>query len=281
MSTGNDSPQLPTPLESCLLIEYRLSSKAKLKDHVNATQLFEQVHEPGSLATGIEMIISNRVETCIFGPSLKPEKIAEFITSSQNIRTSSQCAFMVFQASTRQASIPGAHAVLEFPCSQPHFNVGIVTALVGANGGTLPASRRTDPKTKRPISLKERLSWLEYPGQPGKAEESSATPQAVWPKSLLAAVTKNLPLLYNSLLDVHPFNLKFRSDGTPTEFTVNIIRNVIAGSFRNTEGVQSMTRFKEALEVLLYRWVQRGTAQGRAEADFILRREIRDCLRVE
>jgi hypothetical protein len=266
------------PLGSCLIVDYRLSSRTRLKEHISSTQLFEQIHEPGSLAIGLEMVTKRRVETCIFGPSVKPERIQEFIVNSQMSGESTKCAFLVFQSRDRREEVSGAHAVMEFPCSQPHFNVGIVKALATANGGSLPASRRTDPFTGKPISLKERLSRLEYPGQEKKRTETEQVEIKPWPPQLVQAVSQHTSTLYDNLLAVHPFNLKFRMDGNPSEFTVNSIRNVIDNSFEEIAGEAEMERFKQALEPVLWRWVKRGTMQGRAAADFVLRRELRDLL---
>jgi hypothetical protein len=269
------------PLGSCLLVDYRLSSRSRLKEHISTTELFEEIHEPGSLAIGLEMVSKRRVETCIFGPSVKPERIQEFIEHSRMSGESSTCAFLVFQSRERREDVVGAHAVLEFPCSQPLFNVGMVKALAGANGGTLPPPRRTDPLTGKPISLKERLAKLEYPGQEKKVAEAEKVEVKPWPPELVHAVSVQLPVLYDNLLQVHPFNLKFRMDGSPSEFTLNAIANVIELSFAELHKVPEIERFLSALEPLLYRWVKRGTLQGRAAADFVLRRELRDCLRME
>lgn len=276
------------PLESCLLVDYRLSSRTRLKEYIHSTQLFETVHEPGSLTIGLEMVASQQIETCIFGPSVKPEKINEFILNTQISGLSTKCAFLAFQSRERGGTVFGAHAVLEFPCPQPNFNIGIVKALAGANGGKIPESKRTNPITGKPISLKASLAQLEFPGHERKVPiaaervtEGPLPPAQPWSGELIKVVVQNIPELFDKLGQIQPFNLKFRSNGTPTEFTSNILRDVIETTFNNMISIPDIEPFKEALQTLLLGWVKRGTTQGRAAADFVLRRELRDCLESE
>jgi hypothetical protein len=40
-----------------------------------------------------------------------------------------------------------------------------------------------------------------------------------------------------------------------------------------------MPRFQESFAKLLENWIRRGTSQGRAAADYELKKELRDCLK--
>jgi hypothetical protein len=266
------------PLESCLLVDYRLSSRTEIKDRISSTQLYGAVHEPNSLKACLDMVRRQRVETCVFGPSVKSDVIQDFIDTAQMSEGSVKCAFVVFRAKDKQEEIRGAHSVVDFPCQQANFNAGLVRALVSANGGVLPVSQRIDVDTGRPVSVKERLLKLEYPAQVPWGGSDAGTTSDIWPRALIDVVMKQVPNLYDHLLRVHPFNLKFRTDGTPSEFTIGVIRDVIEDTFPNCDDVPSMARFKDVLEPLLYRWVERGTLEGRAAANFVLQRDIRRCL---
>jgi hypothetical protein len=282
MNIINTTDLVSAPLESCLLVDYRLSSRTRLREFIHSTQIFKRVHEPGSLTLGLEMVSDLRVETCIFGPSVRAEKIQDFIINTKASPGSKDCAFLVFQPRERREDVSGAHAVVEFPCMQPNFNVGIVRALAEANGGTLPESRRVNPVTGKPISLKATLARLDFSGrerQQGSMEGSGEGAQPQWTRQLIEAVVRCSHTLYGALLDVKPFNLRFRSDGEPSEFTVNTVRNIIDQTFVEFVDVPDMELFKEALQPLLFQWAKRATLQGRAAADFVLKRELLHCLR--
>jgi hypothetical protein len=233
------------------------------------------------LTIGLEMVTNQQVETCIFGPSVKPEKIQEFITNAHLFGKSTQCAFLVFQQRDRREDVAGAHAILEFPCTRPLFNAGIVKALAEANGGSLPVSRRNDPTTGQPILLKEQLRKLDFPGHPAKVSketDKSHIPTKPWSRELIQVAVERYPRLYTHLVELHPFNLKFRADGSPSEFTSGKIQEVIADTFAETDDIADMPRFKGTLEKLLQNWLKRGSSQGRATADFLLKKELRQCL---
>ncbi len=278
MESLNTLHNSAAPLESCLLVDYRLSSRTEIKERISSTNLYSKVYEPNSLKTCLDMVRRQRVETCIFGPSVKSDVIQDFIDTAQMSEDSSKCAFVVFRSKERKEAIRGAHAVVDFPCQQPSFNAGLVRALVSANGGVLPVSQRIDLSTGKPVSVKESLLKLEYPAQTPWGANETFTSSDIWPRALIDVVMKQVPNLYDHLLRVHPFNLKFRTDGTPSDFTISVIREVIEDTFPDCDDVPSMDRFKNVLEPLLYRWVERGTLEGRAAANFVLQRDIRRCL---
>jgi len=233
------------------------------------------------LTLGLEMVSDLRVETCIFGPSVRSEKIQDFIINTKASPGSKDCAFLVFQSRERREDVSGAHAVVEFPCMQPNFNVGIVKALVEANGGSLPEGRRVDPMTGKPISLKATLARLDFSGhEPRQSVMTDAREEArpQWTRQLIETVVRCSHKLYGALLEVKPYNLKFKFGGEPSEFTVNVVRDIIEQTFAGVRDVPDLERFKDVLQQLLLQWAKRASLQGRAAADFVFKRELRNCL---
>jgi len=270
------------PLDSCLLVDYRLCSRTRIRDFIRSTQLFDKVHEPGSLIRGLEMVSALRIETCVFGPSVKTEKIQEFIANTKLSEWSKDCAFVVFQSRDGREDVSGAHVVIESPCAQPTFNAGLVKALVEANGGSVPVSQRVDPTTGRPVSLKAALEMLELSEnentETGRANAQEGTTQH-WTRQLVETVVRCCPKLHAGLLQLLPFSLNFRSNGEPSDCTVNAVRDLIHHTFAGVDDVPDLERFKGFLEPMLFQWIKRSTLQGRAAADFVLKRELRNCLK--
>jgi hypothetical protein len=269
-----------TPLEACLLVDYRLGSRTKLKEYIAATQIFALIYEPGSLGLSLPMIAAQHVDTCIFGPSIKAERIKEFILSTQLRGESKLCAFIAFRAKGNRDDISNAHVVLDFPQNQQHFNVGLVRAITASNNGTIPNIERIDPVSGKLLSLSERLSSLDFP--PCSSIETSHISTKVKAtqlnQPLIEVIATNSAGLFQQLLKLNPLALKFRSDGTPSDYTVQAIRGAIYNSFTTQNETAGIEQFKEILEGLLYQWVKRSATQGRAVADFVLRRELRGLL---
>jgi hypothetical protein len=256
------------------LVDYRLSSRTLIREQVSTTNIFGEVYEEGAMSVGLDLVRARKVEACIFGPSVKPEKIQEFILATQRSTGSAQCAFLVFQPKDRQESIPGAHSVMNFPASQPYFNVGLVQALAGAHGGTVPSIKKRDPHSGEVVSLRDRLAQLDFPGKQPKAEQRGEFGGEPWPQGVPEEAVKNFPTLCDRLLEVEPYYLKFKIDGTPSDFTKNAIREVIEEVFPHAEASAAMRDFKLILERHLYSWIKSATLHGRVAASAALRRAI-------
>jgi hypothetical protein len=269
-----------TPLDACLLVDYRLGTRTTLKEYIIQTEVFGIIHDPGSLGFSLPMIASQHVDTCIFGPSVKAERIKEFILSTQLRGESKLCAFIAFRRGGNLDEISNAHVVLEFPKSQQHFNVSLVKAITAANNGAIPHIERIDPVTRQKISLSERLSRLDFP--PCDSTGSDAVRQEFdgvkFTAPLIEAITGSATTLFQQLLKLNPLALKFTSDGSPSDYTVKAIRSAINNSFNKSNQIPGMREFSDVLEALLYEWAKRGALQGRAVADFVLRRELREML---
>jgi hypothetical protein len=99
----------------------------------------------------------------------------------------------------------------------------------------------------------------------------------LWPRETFDAVLRKSSLLKAKLAELQPFNLCFRTDGSPTEFTSETVLNLIASVFPDADLVPGMPKFKVVLEELIYKWAQTGAQLGRRTADTCLKREIMNC----
>jgi hypothetical protein len=267
----------PRPLGTCILIDYRISSRFRLKNFISSTELFEQVEEPGSLHACLAMLAKQPVDTCVFGPSVRADKIREFMRRVTEANSATECAFIQTRSYSAEESIDGLHSVVDFPCSQTDFNVGVVSALSRAHGGNLPEGKRYDPSSGRPVPLKDHLAGLEFPdGQTADIVIRESRP-SMWPRETFDCVLRNSQSLREKLEQLQPFNLRFRSDGSPTEFTSEVVLGLIDAVFPNSDIVPGLSKFKGVLEELIYKWAQIGTELGRRTADRCLKREIINC----
>ena len=262
------------PLDVCLLVDYRLSSRTLIKEQVSTTKIFGEVYEEGAMSVGLELVNTRKVEACLFGPSVKPEKIQDFIEATKSSSYSPQCAFMVFQPKDRQQLVPAAHSVVDFPASQPYFNAGLVQALSGAHGGSIPELSKRDPQTGEVVSLRDNLARLDFPGKEPKAEQGAEAKRETWPREVLEEAIKRFPILCDRLSEVEPYYLKFKIDGSPSDFTRNAIKEIVDEVFTQIEAVPAMYDFKQVLEQYLFSWIKCATLHGRAIASAALRRDI-------
>jgi hypothetical protein len=265
------------PLGTCMLIEYRLSLRSRLHNCINSTELFENVEEPGTLQTCLALIAKQGIDTCIFGPSVRTDKIREFMKQVSESVKSTECAFLVTRTYSPTETIDGIHSIIDFPCSQREFNAGVVSALTKSHGGQLPPAKRYDPTTGKPISLKDSITNLEYPKDQSVDIVIQDSRPSLWPRETFDMVLRKSSTLKAKLADVQPFNLRFRTDGSPTEFTSEFVLNLIASVFPDSDGIPGMSKFKLVLEELIYKWAQVGTQRGRRTADTCLKREIINC----
>jgi hypothetical protein len=265
------------PLGTCILIDYRISSRFRLRNFISSTALFEQVEEPGSLHACLAMLAKQPVDTCVFGPSVRADKIREFMRRVNEANATTECAFIQTRSYSAEESIDGLHSVVDFPCSQTDFNVGVVSALSRAHGGNLPEGKRYDPASGKAVPLKDHLAGLEFPdGQTADTVIRESRP-SMWPRETFDCVLRNAQSLKDKLEQLQPFNLRFRSDGSPTEFTSEVVLGLIDSVFPNSDIVPGLSRFKGVLEELIYKWAQIGTELGRRTADRCLKREIINC----
>jgi hypothetical protein len=189
----------------------------------------------------------------------------------------SECAFIMAQSGEGRESVSGVHSVIEYPCSQSAFNQGVVGALTKAHGGTLPEAKRYDRVSGKPVSLRKSIEKLEFPSDKTATSVMQDTRSSLWPRETFDLVLRNSSALKLKLSDIQPFNLGFRTDGSPTEFTSRTVLEIIDSVFPNSDKVPGMSKFKLVLEELLYKWAQTGTRLGRNTANTCLRREIINC----
>jgi hypothetical protein len=265
------------PLGLCILIDYRLSSKARLKNNLASTQLFETIEEPGSLHACLAILAKRPVDTFVFGPSVRSYKIHEFMDKLSQTANGGECAFIMARTADGSEPISGVHSVIEFPCAQSTFNQGIVKALTKSHGGKLPEAKRYHRITGKPVSLKDSIEKLEFPSEQTATAVIQDTRSSLWPRETFDLVLRNSSALRAKLSEIEPYNLGFRGDGSPTEFTSETVLKIIDSIFPNADAVPGMPKFKLVLEDLLYKWAQIGTKLGRKTADTCLRREIINC----
>lgn len=265
------------PLGICLLVEYRLSSRTRLERCVTSTHLFESIEESGSLHACLSAIARKKVDACIFGPSVKMDKIREFLGRLSETDAAKSCAVIVARRLSTSEPVDGAHSMMDFPCSQGAFNAGVVRALSRVYGGQLPDLQTIDPDSGKLVSLRDLVDSLEYPDNESADSIIRDSRPSIWPRETFEAVLKRSRLFRERLGEIQPFNLGFRSDGSPTEFTSETVLGLLNVVFPDTDGIPGMSKFKLVLEELIYKWAQIGTQLGRRTADTCLRREIINC----
>jgi hypothetical protein len=256
-----------------------MGTRLRLKEYIGGMQMFEAVYELASLQECLSALMQYDIHACVFGPSIRPQKVNEFIHATKECGRDANCAFVVMRPrdAAYQVAIPGAHEAIDFSCSQLEFNVAMVRALMQAHGGCLPEAKRLDPHTGRPVSLKESIEKLDYPEDPLSEAEGRRQRLSMWPRETFDLVSKNSGVLRDKLNELQPFHLKFRPDGTPTEFTTEKVLLVIESIFPDAHNVPGMAKFKIVLEELLYKWAQIGSQRGRRTANTCLKREIINC----
>jgi hypothetical protein len=220
------------------------------------------------------------VDTCIFGPSVRADRISEFINQLKLLEKPSECALIAARHRTSEEEVSGVHAALEYPCSQSTFNVELASALTNSHKGTLPQSKTRDPHSGQSICLKTALSKLEYPPDESIDTVAKRSRAPMWPRETLEAVLTSIPQLQAQLDDLQPSHLGFRMDGTPTEFTSEVVMNLVKDLFPQSATTRGLSEFKFVLEDLIYKWAQISTQRGRRLADICLRQEIANCFQV-
>lgn len=130
-------PHYPA-LNCCALIDARMASRNELRKDVKASALFENITEGKSLADGMAILEWQEVDACFLGPSLSPEKAAEFIRDAKTRVRSTDCAFIVVinagdDATGELLRNAGAHGVIIRPCTKMTFTDGVVRAVISAN----------------------------------------------------------------------------------------------------------------------------------------------------
>jgi hypothetical protein len=273
-STSNE--QL-TPLGGCILVDYRLGSRSRLREYITKMQMFETVYELGSVHECLATLEQYDIHACVFGPSIRPERVQDFIRAAKENGREVACAFIVSKSRSHSYAIEGVHEVFDFSTSRPEFNVVMVRALIQAHGGQLPEAARTHPVTGQPIPLRDSIEKLEYPQDQDDGEARTSRRLSTWPRETFDLVSKNSGVLRQKLNELQPFHLKFRPDGTPTEFTSEKVACLIESIFPEAETVPGMAKFKCVLEELLYKWAQIGSQRGRRTANTCLKREIINC----
>ncbi len=272
------TPSYP-PLNSCVLIDSRMSSRLELKSYIQSTNLFETLIEPDTLNHGIKTITEQQIHTCIFGPSVKSENIQGFLNDLKVADYKADCAFLSTYREGTKEEIEGIHMQVMFPCSRQTFNSGIIQALQNANGGTLPPTRRNNPLTGEPLYLKNTIEKLELDDSNNSFVYSTSNPRNIRLQQNSIETESNSFIsqaseLTKFLLEIEPQNLRFKADGSPSKMTTETIQALVFKLFANKKNENGVMDFKFNLEHLLYDWIQVATQHGRKIANARLKEGI-------
>jgi len=242
MSEVADIPSFP-PLNACLLIDSRMSSRKELKAYIDSTNLFENVVEPDSLTSGISIISKREIDTCVLGPSLKGDKVDGFFADLKASNYSGDCAFLLVTAEGG-SEILDVHSKITFPCTRKTFNDGIIEALKKANRAGLVVSKRLDPLTGEPFSLKDIFEKL----LASSNTESIASEAKLETLSSKGAGKSEIPSRISDLADalksLELDSLGFETDGRPTMLTQERIRTLTDGLFTDDSRDPDILDFK-------------------------------------
>ena len=282
------------PLNICLLIDSRMGSRMELRASLSSMHLFERVVEPESLAAGYKTLLSEQIDTCIFGPSLRADKIHEFLEDIKAADCRTDCAFLMACCPGEQ--VEGVHGNFEFPCSRQNLNQAIVKAIQVANGGEFPSPKKLHPITGQPLNLKDyildrteigqdlaardQVSASNQPDQPHHLESAVPSTAPSAPEVSAGVLSNQVSALGRMLAELEPAHLKFSATGDPTATTVSIVRGMVEQLFptealqKSSEHSGQLSQFKSYLESLIYEWIQNATIGGKKTASAKLRESI-------
>lgn len=271
MNTDTDIQTYP-PLESCVLLDSRMSMRVKIRDLLKSTMLFERIMEPSSLEDALEIISAPEssidFDSCVFGPGISEQSIELFIRDFKKIKPDSYCSFVALRnENTLQEdpqetieNIEGVHAQGTFPCSKHIFNELVVESLQKANNGSLEFSRRVNPMTGKPLILAVSVAKL---GMQTNSVQDRTHQDVSKAHSFVL-----------KLRETEPFNFKFRVDGTPSATTKDFVTEVIEEVFVDDEHSEEITAFKIDLAQFFYAWIQDAQEHGKKEANRLLKGKL-------
>lgn len=262
MKDGSSKIAVCPPLESCALLDSRISYRNNIREMIRSTELFEQLIEPRSLSHAFELISKQGFDSCIIGPSITAANINLFLKDiSRNIENTI-CSFVVLRDKFSKDELIGVHSTAEFPCPKEKFNLAVVQGLKNSNGGTLNFSRRTNPDTGEPIVLLDSIKDLGINIESLEKSEQD---------NLLSAIA-----LVEKLNHLEPNFLMFRLDGTPSNKTKEEVREIIDSVYPSQDDNGLLEEFKINLEYFLYSWIKNSKEYGKKVANKNLRDNLLD-----
>ena len=173
------------------------------------------------------------------------------------------------------------HALVEYPSQQESLNRGMVLALINAHGGTLPSSKRRDPKTNAAVSLRNALESLSYPsGDSLRALEQLHRPSN-WSHDLVDAVLDRWSKFETTLANLEIGNVSRSLDTQIVDNNFAQLREAVGNIFPESEKIRGMIKFREVLDELVRAWGYVAVRRGKATASACLKREVFNCFRLE
>jgi len=268
-------------LDTCLLIDFRPSLRSRIKEMLEKANLFERVLLPDTSSAAQMMAATYGVNMCVFGPSLAADKIKSLAVSLRAHKSLDECAMLAVQQRRFVAGPETIHAYVDYPSQQESFNRAIVIALINAHGGTLPSSKRSDPKTNVAVSLRNALESLSYPsGDSLRALEQLHRPSN-WSHDLVDAVIDRWSKFETTLANVEIGNVNRSLDTQIVDNNFAQLREAVGKIFPESEKIRGMIKFREVLDELVRAWGYVAVRRGKATASACLKREVFNCFRLE
>jgi len=266
--------QAPKPFGICVVIDYRLSHRFRLRNFLVATNLFRTIEEPSTLHDCAVLLQRLPVDACIFGPTLKAERVSECIRKASNSTSTKRCTFIASRRHNKQETIEGIDSLIEFPCTQESLSRRIVQAIELVHRKSSAGSKSFSGERNRLSSLQQRVELSQI--QNGAPFHTSVPVHGnyAWQRPALEIIAPRFSLFWRKLCEIQPFYLRFRSDASPTEFTAATVVGLIEDVFPNTDNIPAVADFKTALEQLLYVWIQLASQHDRHAANRRLMAEL-------
>lgn len=125
------------PLPACVVIDARFSSRSELAQELRNSRLFSEITEASSVNDGLRLLQNTHYDAAILGPTLSLERTVAFLKETENVPTSSDCAFIVIVLCDEDKNVLDSsgrvHSTILQPYASSEFSAGIIDAVVVAN----------------------------------------------------------------------------------------------------------------------------------------------------
>jgi hypothetical protein len=236
MLNSENRPQFP-PLSRVLLIESRYGTRIESAKALRETHLFEEIVEPISLADGMDRLASEDFDACVVGSSVHRDRAAEFIDYAEDASRSKDCALIVLAKDGDETIVmPGAHQVLNWPCSGNELTQGLVLGVINANPESPWSTVLLHSQTHKTAPQKKETVIYESPEQGLSAMFGG---QIVDLEEIVAAVARGELGLDSTL----------RPDREAQLALSRVIRQIFSPDLRSRKILEFKAYFAAALEI--------------------------------
>jgi len=151
-------------LSRAILVDSRADVRDELLRSLKASLLFEELLQSASLVNIAAKLQSLEFDACIFGPSLDPVQIANFVERQADLVLSKDCAFIAIseegKARAIRARCKKLHTAVSWPCTKRKFTEGLIKGILLANEGTLwPGVKLSEDGQ---VMIHRAGQWLDY-----------------------------------------------------------------------------------------------------------------------